>query len=647
MSIIFGVIKAAGQVVEKRDLLNLAQCTQHYAPDGTFVHAQGHIGMGFQPYHTHHRSNLEVLPFVDERGNIVSFDGRLDNYAELCELLEIQEVDVPDSRIVLRAFERWGERSFSQLIGDWGLALWTHADRTLYLARDHAGTRSLYFERVSGRVVWSTYLETFFPDGRTSDLDEDFASLYLTCQPTRELTPYKGIKAVPPAHYLRLRDDAVVSKAHWQWIVKDSIVYNTDVQYEEHFLQLFRQSVQRRTGPGAPILAQLSGGMDSTSIVCMSDHIRRSQNPPIGLIDTVSFYDDSEPDWNEFPFFTAVEASRRKTGIHLDASYSERTIRPSRLACSLQLWPGADGSGSDLDTKFHQALEGRKFRSVLSGLGGDEVLGGVPTPLPELADFMAQGRLLSLSTSSIEWCLANRVPFLHLLLRTLRFTCGLYFVGRSMPQTNPPWLNRRLQHRSASRSVGGSIWGRQGIPLPSRISNGNAWWSVLETLPTRLLSSEERFEHRYPYLDRQLVEFLFSIPRRQVVEPGRRRSLMRRALKNIVPGEILERRRKAYIIRGPINLIRRERDWLADQFRHLLSVEMGLVNSSSVPAALDSVAVAGEPTWLPYLMRLIDFELWLGSAPINIPPLMANGVANKIRVRLPSIGPHDSEIRSN
>jgi asparagine synthase (glutamine-hydrolysing) len=80
MSIIFGVVKAAGQVVEKRDLLNLAQSTQRYAPDGTFVHAQGHIGMGFQPYHTHQRSNLEVLPLVDERGNVVSFDGRLDNY---------------------------------------------------------------------------------------------------------------------------------------------------------------------------------------------------------------------------------------------------------------------------------------------------------------------------------------------------------------------------------------------------------------------------------------------------------------------------------------------------------------------------------------------------------------------------------------
>jgi asparagine synthase (glutamine-hydrolysing) len=647
MSVIFGVAKATGKSVEKRDLLNLAHLTRKYAPDGTFVDAHGHIGMGFQPYHTHRRSKLEALPLVDVHGNILAFDGRLDNYAELSDLLNLREAEVPDSCIVLKAFERWGADCFSQLIGDWALALWSHSERALYLARDHAGSRSLYFEHSNGRVLWSTYLETFFTAGRTSDLDEDFAALYFTCQPTRELTPYKGIKAVPPSHYLRFRDDAVVSKAHWHWIVKDSIVYDTNVQYEEHFFQLFRQSVQRRTGPGAPILAQLSGGMDSTSIVCMSDHIRRARNPPMGLLETLSYYDNSEPNWDEFPFFTAVEASRGKTGIHLDASYSERTIRPRHSTDSLQLWPGADSYGAALEARLHNALKGHNFRAVLSGLGGDEVLGGVPTPSPELADLLVRGDLLSLSNSNMEWCLSNRLPFLHLLLKTLCFTCGLYFTGCSAQKTIPPWLNRQLRHRSAGGPAEGTIWGRLHCPLPSKLANGDAWWSILETLPTRLLSNEERFEYRYPYLDRNLVEFLFSIPRRQLVEPGRRRSLMRRALKNIVPNEILERRRKAYVIRGPINLICRERDWLAAQFRSLRCVEMGLVNPSSLPTVLDSIAIGGNPKWLPYLRRLIDFELWLGSAPVSIPPLVPNSPANKIRIRLSSTGPHESEIRSS
>lgn len=615
MSIIFGVTEADRRPVNRRDLLSLARSTDKYAPDGTFVHTQGSIGMGFQPYHTHERSHLEKLPLVDARDNILSLDGRLDNHEELCDLLKLAAFDTPDSLIVIRAFECWGEECFSRLIGDWALALWIHVEQTLYLARDHAGSRSLYFEHSNGRVLWSTYLETFFADGRTYDLDDDFTASYLSLRPIRELTPYKAIKAVPPSHYLRFREGVVVSRSHWQWEVKPSIVYSDDAQYEDHFFQLFGQSIQRRTAPGAPILAQLSGGMDSASIVCMSDHIRRSHDPQMDLIDTVSFYDHAEPNWNEFPFFAIVEARRQKTGIHLDASYNERKIRAPHSTDFPQLWPGSDSLWSDLETRLHCAIKGRNFRSVLSGLGGDELLGGVPTPYPELADLMVKGHLLTFSTNGIDWCLANRMPLLHLLLGTLRFTWGLYVTGRSKPTMIPPWLSEALQRRSAKGRREEMILGRSNHRLPSRINNEYLWLSVQETLPTRLVSSEERFEFRYPYLDRDLVEFIFSIPRRQIVEPGRRRSLMRRALRNVVPCEILERRRKAYIIRGPINLIRRERDWIADRFRSSHCVEVGLVDPSHLSDALDSIAIESDPKWLPYLMRLIDFELWLSSEP--------------------------------
>jgi asparagine synthase (glutamine-hydrolysing) len=171
MGIIFGIAKAAGQRVEKSELLEYAQATEKHALDGTVVSTQGQIGMGFQPYYTHQRSNLEALPLIDTQGNILSFDGRLDNHVELHGLLQFRETDVSDSQIVLKAFERWGEDCFSKLVGDWAIALWSHSERTLYLARDHAGTRTLYFGHSEKCILWSTYLETFFTSGRTADLD--------------------------------------------------------------------------------------------------------------------------------------------------------------------------------------------------------------------------------------------------------------------------------------------------------------------------------------------------------------------------------------------------------------------------------------------------------------------------------------------
>jgi len=106
MSILFGICQPEGQVVEERELIELAQGTGRFAPDGTFVRAIGRIGMGFQPYHTHQRSKLESLPKVGTQGNMLTFDGRLDNYLELCELLELPRDETADSAIVLAAFER-------------------------------------------------------------------------------------------------------------------------------------------------------------------------------------------------------------------------------------------------------------------------------------------------------------------------------------------------------------------------------------------------------------------------------------------------------------------------------------------------------------------------------------------------------------
>src|SRR5579863_6554288 len=196
MSIIFGVRMAGDAPVEGSYLGELAHATERYAPDGTYVQAGVHVGMGFQAYYTHERSRLEAQPATDARGNMLGFDGRLDNHEELRTVLGLSPQPLPDSSIVLAAFERWGERCFAWLAGDWALALWSKADRSLYLARDHAGTRTLYFEMLEGNLLWSTCLETFFVEVSKRDLEEAYVARYLARQPIGDLTPYKGIQAV-------------------------------------------------------------------------------------------------------------------------------------------------------------------------------------------------------------------------------------------------------------------------------------------------------------------------------------------------------------------------------------------------------------------------------------------------------------------
>src|SRR5260370_13213699 len=97
-------------------------------------------------------------------------------------------------------------------------------------------------------------------------------------------SPYRGIHAVLPGHFLAIQEDGCDVKQFWTPMVYDEIVYKSDGDYESHFLSLLEQAVARRDGPGAPRLAQLSGGMDSTSIVCLSDKLRGSQQSGCEII---------------------------------------------------------------------------------------------------------------------------------------------------------------------------------------------------------------------------------------------------------------------------------------------------------------------------------------------------------------------------
>ena len=150
MSILAGIYRPEGNAMEENELMSLSGATDRYASDGTFVRANGPVGMVFQPFYTHERSGLECRPVAEEHGDMLTFDGRLDNHSELRQQLNIAAADTPDSVIVLKAFERWGEHCFRRLIGDWSLALWSHSERALYSGSRSRRNANLVFRATRG-----------------------------------------------------------------------------------------------------------------------------------------------------------------------------------------------------------------------------------------------------------------------------------------------------------------------------------------------------------------------------------------------------------------------------------------------------------------------------------------------------------------
>src|ERR1700761_4589262 len=101
MSILWGIMKEPGATVRDAELLDLADHTRLYATGEPAVLTRGRVGLGLQLYRSHSRSEMDIRPFSDGQGNILCFDGRLDNFRELLELLRLDDVAIPDSFIVL------------------------------------------------------------------------------------------------------------------------------------------------------------------------------------------------------------------------------------------------------------------------------------------------------------------------------------------------------------------------------------------------------------------------------------------------------------------------------------------------------------------------------------------------------------------
>lgn len=612
MSIIFGIANLANNPIGHDSFPSLGDRTKAYAPDGTSIKVDGPIGMGFQPYYTTLRSKLDVQPSTDRRGNMVLLDGRLDNHAELEKLTTAKNVSPTDSQLVLAAFAQWGEDCFAQFVGDWSIALWSPEQRNLYLARDHAGTRTLYYRFADRSVVWSTYLETFLGAKERRTLDEEFAARCVGGLPIRTATPYKEILAVPPGHVLSFSIRRMRSTAHWTPISREKLRYRNPQEYDDQFTECFERAVRRRDLPGASILAELSGGMDSTAIVCMSDVLRRRGNRNAPLLDTVSLYDDSEPDWNELPYVLATEKYRGKTGIHVATSYLNRSFASLQQQRGFAI-PGSDSKARLREEEFEARVAAGRYRVVFSGIGGDELLGGVPAPYPELADHLASRRLQTLFVQTTDWCLSQRDVFLPTLLRTVRFALNLYRHPLFDAKALTPWISPYAQklclevaHQEEKQ------YPRRGY-LPSSLSNGRNWLSVLETLPHLHPGTLIRREYRYPYLDRDLVTYLLQVPREQLVQPGRRRAMMRRALRSIMPPEVVERRRKAFLARGLYTLIQRERTNIERLLESSYIEALGLIKISVLRAVLETAASGTETPWAMAFLRTIALELWLRS----------------------------------
>jgi asparagine synthase (glutamine-hydrolysing) len=397
----------------------------------------------------------------------------------------------------------------------------------------------------ANQVTWCTAIEPLVSSAkRQFSLDHEYLAGCLFPYPPLGSTPYREIRAVLPAHFLDFQYGGRLQPArYWALNPNSRIRYSREQEYDQHFLALFRDSVRQRIRSDRPVLAELSGGLDSSSIVCMADDIRKEEAG--SAIETLSYYDTDEPGGDERAYFTEIERHRRRMGHHISVSDFKRRTKDSAVSpvegTYLLVSPGHFAPSVQWAAMIDGVQHTVNSRVILSGLGGDELLGGVQYEALELMEHLLSANLLAFVNSILQWSLARNKPVIALIKDVLALATARHNLGSFLRQVPTiPWvLVQPAIHDAALQ-----LFSRWRLFSPAHLFSESIRYTLSSQLSCTSVPPIGISEKRYPFLDRSLYSYLASIPRTEVLRAESRRHLMRRSLHTLVPHAVLFRKTK-------------------------------------------------------------------------------------------------------
>lgn len=613
MSAIAAIINFNRKPVDPTLLTDLWRRLAPYSPDGGNLLIDGVVGICYSAFHTDRLSRLKPQPFVSRNGHTVALDGRIDNRDELISALRDQlrgeRASITDVEIVAAAFSRWSEDFVPRLIGEFALILWDPMWQTMLLARDHIGARTLYYHHNHERLICSSELEPLLAvAGHCLSVNEEYVAGFLAYDPEPGLTPFNNFYALKPFHQISISHDGTTrERRYWSLAQVKPIHYSSDAEYEKHFTQLLKDAVRGPLRSDLPVFADLSGGLDSSTIVCVADQLLGSGEAATPRVETVSQVSDSSPTSDERKFIHYVEAQRGR-----QSHYVKEDDYPllSGLA--------ADNTSISINTLVYCAgqhlavrdlMRAANARVLLSGFGGDEITCSSPDPSPELADLLATGNLSQLHSGLQAWSLYLRKPYVELLWRNAL----LPVLPKSFQLKTNSLLgifDRKFAAKMHLKERMHGVVEPFGCSSPSARDQALGFWTAVRGIATGHRREITEADLSYPFLYRPLVEFMQAIPHTQRVRVGETRSLMRRSLKNVLPERIRRRKSKG----NPSEIILRaiEREWprLETLFKEARVCEYGYIDHRALETIARSVGL-GRGIPVPILLKALVLEVWL------------------------------------
>lgn len=564
--------------------------------------------------------NAGNLRAAGDRLKIV-VDARLDDREALAERLGCDRA-LPDAALILAAYRHWGVDCAGHLVGDFAFAIWDTESRSLYAARDLFGVKPLYHRGDRNGLAFASRLDAV---ARPRDrLDRSRLAAYLAgLDDDPADTVLAEVHRLPMGHWLHWTRDR-------QWLQRYAQIAPEPLSHDQDFAAGFRErflaAVDARTLGTADLGAMLSGGLDSSSIVSAVGRRGVGEGAPLR---TFSF---------AYPRSPALDESDYAASVLAEYPVVSDFVSMDNFAPLEGLADLADGSddlffapGLPKITSLLARARKAGVRVMLDGHGGDEV---VSFGYGRLADLARQRRWATLY-HELRGVAAESGRRAEPMLIDAMLSQGL--LGRLRSRVAPRRSTAgpgslALLNLDFARSQDLAERMRQSgetYRLAARSESSLHLWNVAAPGVSRAFETLRRagdqvgIELRFPFYDQRLVRFALAVPEHEKLKDGWSRSILRRAMADILPDKVRWRRGKVdFGAELATGLVRHHGDLLDALLRDGAPVEeyIDLVAARRIVADLRaSWSPSGSPE-LFALWRAIFVALWLSNRSAALSP---------------------------
>ncbi len=503
-------------------------------------------------------------------GLAISFNGEVYNYLEIkAELEQIghQFKTTSDTEVILHAWEQWGVKCLDRFNGMFAFVMLDYRKNELHAVRDRFGVKPLYYYKSNDSIYLASEIKQIrtAPDFKFS-LNEPIARQYLATGAVdhTDATFYNGIQSLPCGHYLYIdlsKDNNEFQIKQWYKLQPKPWTGSWD-EAVDRFRTLLTDAVSLRLRSDVTVGSCLSGGLDSSSIVCIAADLLKAKGDYKGQETVTACYDAAK--YDEWKF---AEEVIKKTNAHPHKTFP--SFNQLMKEIDLFIWHQDEPTGST--SQFSQwavfkATHDAGLKVMIDGQGADEQLAGYGgNDVSFYAGLMKKAQIMAIIEESQNYKKEKGALPKGFLIAAMQLSMGS-IVTSLMPAklkiTRP--RNVSFVHNTEPASIykGDAHSLQENLqrqlfsePLPAllRYEDHNSMaWSV---------------ESRTPFLDYKFVEFTMGLPERFVYKNGVRKHILREAMHNIIPEAIENRKDK-------MGFVTPEELWLKGEGREWFNTEI-------------------------------------------------------------------------